>query len=306
MFTTTPSRSRTPHGVTACPSRSRGVLQRSCACGGTPGPTGECAQCRRKRLGLQRESTSALARGKAPRSVHGVIRSGGRPLDDRTRTDMESRLGFDFGGVRIHTDTAARESASQVDARAYTVGNHVVFGEGAWVPDSAEGRRLLAHELVHVMQQADMGYQSALEIGQPGDRFEVEADRMSARAMDGGVMHGRGAEGGVQQSGAQVSRLGGKCLTEKIAYWSSATAMVASCGGAILTSETGIGLILLGAACVASIGAYIASIISLANCMESDPDADRREIERLRAEQEAMERRLRQVEEMMGQGSSDE
>lgn len=285
-----------PSARARAPSPLR-VLQR-CSCGKSRGPSGECAECRKKPLGLQREAaTAAVAEGRAPPSVHDVIRSAGRLLDEATQTEMESRLGFDFGGVRIHTDSAARESADHVDARAYTVGNHVVFGEGAYVPESAEGRRLIAHELVHVMQQADAGYNSALEIGRPGDAYEAEADRIAGRSVH--------REAGVQRSGAQVSRFGGKCLTEKISYWSTYTAMIASCGGAIVTSETGVGLILLGAACVASIAGYIASIIALKNCSESDPDADRREIERLRAEQEAMQRRLRQIEELMGQGDSE-
>lgn len=300
MFSTT-TRKPTPGGISRVPVRPRGVLQRACACGGTPGPTGECAECRRKRLGLQRAPAPAVAEGKAPSSVHDVIRSSGQPLDERTRTDMESRLGFDFGDVRIHTGTAAQASADEVDARAYTVGNHVVFGEGAWVPHTREGRLLLAHELVHVMQQADAGYQAAIEMGRPGDRHEVEAEHVADRAVHGHAL----PEGGLQRSGPQVARFGGKCTGEKIGYWSSYTAAIASCGGAIITSETGIGLVLLGAACVASIGAFIASIIALKNCMESDPDADRREIERLRAEQERMERRLRQVEELLGEEESE-
>ncbi|MBX9585334.1 MAG: DUF4157 domain-containing protein [Gemmataceae bacterium] len=66
---------------------------------------------------------------------------------------MEPRFGHDFSRVRVHTDAAAEQSARDVNARAYTVGNHVVFGAGGYTPSTGEGGRLLAHELAHVVQQ---------------------------------------------------------------------------------------------------------------------------------------------------------
>ncbi len=85
--------------------------------------------------------------------VESVISSSGRPLDRETRRYMESRIGFDFSKVRIHTDSRAAASAKSLGARAYTVGNNVVFGPGRFAPNTTEGRRLLAHELTHVVQQ---------------------------------------------------------------------------------------------------------------------------------------------------------
>ena len=85
--------------------------------------------------------------------VHGVISSGGRPLDTDVRTDMESRLGADFGDVRVHDDSAAAASASAVNAHAYTVGSNIVFQRDTYDPGSDAGRLTLAHELTHVMQQ---------------------------------------------------------------------------------------------------------------------------------------------------------
>jgi hypothetical protein len=85
--------------------------------------------------------------------VESVISSSGRPLDRETRRYMESRIGFDFSKVRIHTDSRAAASAKSLGARAYTVGNNVVFGQGRFTPNTTEGRRLLAHELTHVVQQ---------------------------------------------------------------------------------------------------------------------------------------------------------
>jgi outer membrane protein OmpA-like peptidoglycan-associated protein len=76
-----------------------GILQRRCACGGTPGPTGECAGCRKKRLGLQRKVASRAATPSIPPIVHDVLRSPGQPLDAQARTFMEPRFGHDFGRV---------------------------------------------------------------------------------------------------------------------------------------------------------------------------------------------------------------
>jgi len=91
--------------------------------------------------------------GDIPQSIGSVTNSGGRPLDLQTRSFFESRFGADLSPVRIHADSAAAQSASAIDARAYTLGSHVVFDRGEYRPDSGDGRRLLAHELAHVIQQ---------------------------------------------------------------------------------------------------------------------------------------------------------
>jgi hypothetical protein len=78
---------------------------------------------------------------------------GGRPIEAAERSFMEQRFGRDFSGVRIHDDEAAARSARDVAANAYTVGNDIVFGRERPAPTSTEGRRLLAHELAHVVQQ---------------------------------------------------------------------------------------------------------------------------------------------------------
>ncbi|MFE3181083.1 DUF4157 domain-containing protein [Streptomyces violascens] len=135
---------------------------------------------------------SALQRS----AVHDVLRSGGRPLDEVTRTDMESRLGADFSDVRIHNDSAAKASAAEVGARAYTSGNHVVIGNGGGDDHT------LAHELTHVIQQrqgpvAGTDNGSGLKVSDPSDRFEREAEANATRAM-----RGEGATGGTVQRAA--------------------------------------------------------------------------------------------------------
>ena len=94
------------------------------------------------------------AGGEAPAIVHDALRQPGRPLDAASRTFMEGHLGHPLGAVQIHDDVLAARSAAAVGAHAYTVGHHVVFGAGRHAPGSMAGRRLLAHELVHVVQQA--------------------------------------------------------------------------------------------------------------------------------------------------------
>jgi hypothetical protein len=103
--------------------------------------------------------------GTAPASIDRVLAGSGRSLDSALQQDMGQRFGHDFSQVRVHTGAAAEQSARDVNAHAYTVGNNVVFGAGRFVPGSHEGRRLLAHELAHVMQQ----------VGSPPARLQRDA-----------------------------------------------------------------------------------------------------------------------------------
>lgn len=130
-----------------------GLIQRKCACGGSPGVDGECAECRNKRLSMQRSSTNQAKPSSMPLIVHDVLSSPGQQLDAGTRAYMEPRIGHDFSKVRVHIDARAAESARSVNALAYTVGQNVVFGSGQYRPDSIDGKRLMAHELTHVVQQ---------------------------------------------------------------------------------------------------------------------------------------------------------
>src|SRR6476660_8343799 len=91
--------------------------------------------------------------GAAPASVDRALASPGRPLEPTLRQDMESRFGHDFSTVRVHSGAAADQSARDVDAHAYTVGHNIAFGAGRYAPATHEGRRLIAHELAHVVQQ---------------------------------------------------------------------------------------------------------------------------------------------------------
>lgn len=178
----------------ATPSTSQRVLQRKCACGQHTVGGGECEDCKRKAKTLQRKlaigahddplerEADAVAeqvtrRGPAgahvsvpkvqshrggnhhsmieiPSSVDHVLSAPGSPLSSRVAQVMAERFGQDLSGVRVHSDFAASRSARDVNAAAYTVGNHIVFREGRFAPHTADGDRLLAHELTHVIQQS--------------------------------------------------------------------------------------------------------------------------------------------------------
>ncbi len=132
----------------------------TCACGGSAGADGSCDECEKTSSGsasgeaLQRQPSSrGAAGGEAPASVHTTLSAPGQPLEHSTRRFMENRFGVDFSAIRIHADRAAETSARAVGARAYTVGRDIVFGSGEFVPHSAAGRLLLAHELTHTIQQ---------------------------------------------------------------------------------------------------------------------------------------------------------
>ena len=128
-------------------------LQRACSCGGG------CPKCQKEqpvqedqRLQIKRAQASDAGSIAVPPIVNDVLRSPGQPLDT-TATPLAARLGVDTRNVSVHVDAAAARSAAAVQARAFTVGNGIVFGAGQYRPHTADGKWLIAHELAHVAQQ---------------------------------------------------------------------------------------------------------------------------------------------------------
>ena len=119
---------------------------------------------------------------RAPASVESALARSGSPLEPALRKDMEQRFGHDFSRVRVHFDAQAHQSAWDVNAHAYTVGNDIVFGEGRYLPATQKGRRLLAHELTHVLQQGRGGL-LANGMSVQGDAFERQADAVSEKVI---------------------------------------------------------------------------------------------------------------------------
>jgi Domain of unknown function (DUF4157) len=130
-------------------------LQRACPGGGG------CPRCQANQPShahehLQTTRVQARDTGQiaAPPSVHEVLAAPGQPLDPTTQGFLERRFGHDLSKVRVHSGAAAERSARDVSAHAYTVGHNIVFGASRFEPGTHEGRRLLAHELTHVLQQS--------------------------------------------------------------------------------------------------------------------------------------------------------
>jgi len=115
----------------------------------------------------------------APPVAQQALGGSGRPLPAATRARLEPAFGHDFGDVRVHTGATAARAADAVGARAYTMGTDIVFGGGQYAPGTAEGDRLLAHELTHTVQQSGAG-----TAGSTVRRKEVDADAQVAGARD--------------------------------------------------------------------------------------------------------------------------
>ncbi|HEY6445757.1 MAG TPA: DUF4157 domain-containing protein [Acidobacteriaceae bacterium] len=162
-------------GTPAVASDGPPGVQRKCSCGGT------CAQCRtehgdgehgtaqRKAAAPQISSMGASTAGSrktAPPIVQEALNSPGQPLNAATRAFFEPRFAYDLSRIRVHADDTAARSARAVNARAYTVGDQIVFGTEQYSPETADGKRLLAHELTHTIQQASGSEESGA--GRPG------------------------------------------------------------------------------------------------------------------------------------------
>lgn len=199
-------------------SAGKGLLQRKCGCGNQTASGGACTECSKQKLqrklrigasndpleheadrvadqvlennsgtaeinhsisSVQRYSTTtAEAAEDVPNSVNQTLSGSGKPLDKTIRTTMESHFGHDFSQVRIHQGSTAEQSARDINANAYTLGNNIVFGAGQYNPESQSGKRLLAHELTHVVQ-AGNGYVSAAPPISQVSKLEHEARQVA-------------------------------------------------------------------------------------------------------------------------------
>ncbi|ELY24940.1 hypothetical protein C500_18468 [Natrialba magadii ATCC 43099] len=129
-----------------------------------------------------------------PDPVRRVLSTPGQSLDAAVQSDLAERLGDRFDDVTIHTGPEAAKACESIDARAFTVGSHVVFNYGEFDPDSATGKYLLAHELVHTRQQTDgqvtrLPAAKELEVRDSSSAYEREADELASEALrsDAGV-----------------------------------------------------------------------------------------------------------------------
>jgi hypothetical protein len=168
------------------PTRAAGpLLQKKCSCGASAGKSGQCDECAAKGRLNRKRASAADASLEVPDAVFETLRTSGEALDADTRTFFEEAYGHDFSRVRIHADDVAARSAKDVNAQAYTVGEHVVFGDRQYAPHEPQGTQLLAHELAHVVQQRAMSPagEAGLKIAPSDAPGEREADRAAAAVM---------------------------------------------------------------------------------------------------------------------------
>lgn len=182
----TVARSQEPSDLTNAPTRSR-LLQRKCACGGTPGPSGECAECRKKRL--RRSSNGGSGPPTVPPVVHEVVRSPGRPLDANTRASMEERFGHDFGKMSVYSRSLQGSSGAtsigpvdQYEREADAVASHA----SAATPMPTKGSADFGSVRVHTDSRAA---ESARELDASaytlGHHIVFDAGRYAPRTDEG-------------------------------------------------------------------------------------------------------------------------
>jgi hypothetical protein len=279
-----------PSAVPVTPGRTPG----RCACGGIIGPTGECSACRARRLGAQgggdrdadrgldqvlawigtdsglEERVAALV---APLAL-GVDGSwlgrqlgSGSKLAPGVQREMEDAFGVDFAHVRIHTDPRARATARRVNAEAFSVGPHVVFGDHAYSPDTREGRLLLRHELAHVVQQRGVTGipNGVIRLAQPTEHSEREARAVAgADSPNRAVRVTLGSVGVAQVNRTSLCEIGCDAVA-----WGATAALVAAvavgCTGASVVSFGGLAIpctaAIIGAAALGAVDAVMWSAI---------------------------------------------
>jgi hypothetical protein len=137
---------------------------------------------KKEETSVQRKPDGNVSAVDDPVALAEGLQSSSQPLDRETQRFMESRIGHDFSKVKIHTDAHAAESAKAMGALAYAVGDSVVFGAERYNPHSTDGRRLLAHELSHVVQQTRGGQLPTLDPHHPTER---DADRVAGAVAAG-------------------------------------------------------------------------------------------------------------------------
>jgi uncharacterized protein DUF4157 len=159
-----------------------GLLQRKCACGGKAG--GECESCRQQNA-AQRKPAGMRADAPAAIQTSPQLTRGGSRMPPSLERQLASRYGSDFAGVRIHHDASSHAATRSINARAFTLGQHIHFGAGEYRPQEREGMRLLAHELAHTVQQrgADPTHGASVTVDQPDSPLEREADRAADRLL---------------------------------------------------------------------------------------------------------------------------
>ena len=143
------------------------------------GPTERTVQPKLDASCASRDATGA--------TVESALRTPGEPLDRALRARLEPRLGRDLGHIRVHTHPVAAASARALGALAYASGSRIVFASGRYAPRTVDGERLIAHEVVHAVQQGGAGASGRVPapLARPDDAAEREADRAADALVSG-------------------------------------------------------------------------------------------------------------------------
>lgn len=131
-------------------------------------------------------------------------RGAGSALPGQVRENMEGAFGADFSDVRVHDDPDAHELNESVRARAFTVGNDIFFKEGTYDTSSTPGKKLLAHELTHVVQQDGGAEGAPTTVTDPHGGTEQQADTVADHVVSGGRRDASGAPGAMARKGEDV------------------------------------------------------------------------------------------------------
>ncbi|MFT4156074.1 DUF4157 domain-containing protein [Parafilimonas sp.] len=160
----------------------------------------KCAHCEEEEKKMQRkeENGNGHAANASTENYIGTLNGKGKSLTQSERSFFEPRMGYDFSNVQLHTNAEANQSAKDINALAYTHGNHIVFGSGRYQPGTESGKRLMAHELTHVVQQ-DKNIQ-AKKIQRVTD-----ADVESGTGVDQGITNGTMVQDGIMGQSFNIS-----------------------------------------------------------------------------------------------------
>lgn len=190
----------------------------------------KCSACEEEDETIQRKplSSGGAVSSQNPDHVNSVISSGGSALDPAARSFFEPRLGYDLSSVRVHTGPSAFESAKAVDARAYTLGNNIVFGSGEYEPHSESGRHLLAHELAHVAQQSENASSRYLHRTLKVDAAASD-DPATAVSMVDSMITSLCPDFEINTSGFVIPRAGTACSIPRFAAVASGTNPLGCC-----------------------------------------------------------------------------
>lgn len=151
--------------------------------------------------------------------VHQInaTRGSGNSMDGSTKSFMESRFGADFSEVKIHTGNEAIQLSQELNAQAFTVGNDIYFNEGKYSPATSEGKQLLAHELVHTVQQGGSGLNRKMI-----QRFE-SSERPRIGTLEGILREARTFAENASTTEGFVEQAGGSSVRTRVATAASTT-----------------------------------------------------------------------------------